>query len=255
MNRRARILPFRLLCAGLLLCVSLVGCGDTCFVIIGIFPNTSSSNPPSCKLGAGGGTVNIRVNSELASSATPIVPNLQHIFVTLRGIDVHPSALAADDSPDWQKLAPELEDQPVQIDLMASPSAGSNSCARGLIARTFVRADTYRQVRLRLISNQPAADERLPQHNNCANVGFNCVVAKNGQTYPLALENDSNELRISPDRIAGGSFNVLPDAEIQLSIAFNPFSSLASPAGDAVRISPIFSVDTVQSCDSPSPLQ
>jgi hypothetical protein len=255
MNRRARNHPFRLLCAGFLLCVSLVGCGDTCFVIIGIFPNTSSSNPPSCKLGAGGGTVNVRVNSELASSGTPIVPNLQHIFVTLRGIDAHPSALAVEDSSDWQELAPELENEPVQIDLMASPSAGSHSCDSSLIAKTFVRADTYRQVRLRLIPNQPAADERLPQHNNCANVGFNCVVAKNGQTYPLALENDPHELRIPSDRIVGGSFNVLPDSEIQLSIAFNPFSSLASPAGDAVRIAPVFSMDSAGSCNSPLPLR
>jgi hypothetical protein len=124
-----------------------------------------------------------------------------------------------------------------------------------LIAKTFVRADTYRQVRLRLIPNQPAADERLPQHNNCANVGFNCVVAKNGQTYPLALENDPHELRIPSDRIVGGSFNVLPDSEIQLSIAFNPFSSLASPAGDAVRIAPVFSMDSAGSCNSPLPLR
>jgi len=251
MTRSTRILPFRLLCAGLLLCVFLVGCGDTCFVIVGIFPDMSTNNPPTCKLGAGGGTVNVRINSVSPSPAGPMAPNIQHLFVTLRGIEAHPSAFASGDSPDWRQLAPELENQPIQIDLMAPPSSDGNACARGLVARTFVRADTYRQVRLQLISNQPAADERLPQHNNCALSGFNCVVAKNGQTYPFALENDSLDLRITSDRIAGGSFNVLPDAEIQLIIAFNPFSSLASPAGDAVQISPIFSVDSVESCDSP----
>lgn len=255
MIRRANSFPFRLLCAGFLSCVSLLGCGDTCFVITGIFPEMSPSNPPSCTLGTGSGTVNVHVNSALASSDAPIVPNLQHVFVTLRGIDAHPSALATEDSPGWQKLAPELENQPVQIDLMASPSAGSDSCARGLIARTTVRADIYRQVRLRLVPNLSAADERPPLHNNCTGAGFNCVVAKNGQTYPLALENDSHELRISSNRIAGASFNVLPDAEIQLSVVFNPFSSLASPSGDAVQISPVFSVNSADSCNSPAPLQ
>jgi len=248
-------LPVRLLCAGFLLCVSLVGCGDTCFVITGIFPEMSPSNPPSCTLGTGSGAVNVHVNSALASPDAPIAPNLQHIFVTVRGIDAHPSALATEDSTDWQKLAPELENQPVQIDLMASPSSDAKACARDLIARTTVRADTYRQFRLRLTSNLPATDERLPQHNDCANGGFNCVVAKNGQTYPLELENNSHELRIAADRIAGGSFNVLPDTEIQLSIAFDPFSSLASPSGDAVRIAPVFSVDSADSCNSPAPLQ
>jgi hypothetical protein len=255
MTRPWQNLPVRLLCAGFLLCVSLVGCGDTCFVITGIFPEMSPSNPPSCTLGTGSGTVNVHVNSEPASSDAPIAPNLQHIFVTLRGIDAHPSALATEDSPDWQKLAPELENQPVQIDLMASPSLDAKACARGWIARASVRADMYRQVRLRLLSNQPASDEPVPQHNNCAGAGFNCVVAKNGQTYPLALENDGHELRIASDRIAGGSFNVLPDTEIQISIAFNPFASLAVPAGDAVQIAPIFSMDSAGSCNSPAPLQ
>jgi hypothetical protein len=44
---------------------------------------------------------------------------------------------------------------------------------------------------------------------------------------------------------------VLPDAETDLSIAFDPYSSLAAPTGDAVQITPVFSVETAVECDSP----
>src|SRR5579862_6828357 len=120
---------FLLLCgACLLLCFVLIGCGDTCFVITGIFPNTTSTtNPLTCNLGAGNGTVTVGINSVRPSSVAPMSPNLEHVFITLRGIEAHPSALADEDSPDWQELAPELASEPVQIDLMAATDS-SASC-------------------------------------------------------------------------------------------------------------------------------
>lgn len=234
--------------ACLLLCFVLIGCGDTCFVFTGIFPNaTSATNPPTCNLGAGNGTITVGINSVRPSSIAPMSPNLEHVFITLRGIEAHPSALAAEDSPDWQELAPELASEPVQIDLMNTSGSGA-SCAPSLTRKATVRAEEYRQIRLRLVSDQPTAGDPLPKQNNCGGGSFNCVVDMNGYTHTLVLKNGERDLLITSDHIADGSFNVLPGTETQLSIAFEPYSSLATAVSDAVQVLPVFSAETAAGC-------
>jgi Domain of unknown function (DUF4382) len=247
-----RFLP---LCgASLLLCFLLIGCGDTCFVITGIFPNTTSTtNPPTCNLNGGIGTITVGINSVRPSPVAPMSPNLQHVFITVRGIEAHSSALAAEDSPDWQELAPEFATEPVQIDLMATAVSGV-SCASRLTRKSIVRASVYRQLRLRLVSDQAAPGDPLPQHNECSGSGFNCVVDTNGHAHALALKNGAHDFLITSSRITEGSFNVLPDTETNLSIVFDPYSSLAAATGDAVQIMPVFSAETAVACDSPPSL-
>jgi hypothetical protein len=177
-------------------------------------------------------------------------PNLQHVFITLRGIEANPNSVAAEDSPDWQELAPQLATEPVQLDLMATTVPGV-SCASRLTRKTTVPASVYRQIRLRLVSDQAASGDSLPLHNECSGSGFNCVVDKNGRAHALALKNGARDLLITSDRIADGSFNVLPGMETNLSIAFDPYSSLAAATGYAVQITPVFSVETAAACDSP----
>jgi hypothetical protein len=240
--------------ACLLLCFLLIGCGDTCFVITGIFPNTTSTtNPPTCNLGAGNGTITVGINSVRPSPVTPMSPNLQHVFITLRGIEANPNSLAAEDSPDWQELASELATEPVQIDLMAATAPGP-SCASRFTHESTVRASVYRQIRLRLVPDQVAAGDPQPKHNECSGPNFNCVVDTNGHAHALALKNGAHDLLISSDRITDGSFNVLPNTETNLSIVFDPYSSLASATGDAVQIMPVFSAETAVPCDSPPSL-
>jgi hypothetical protein len=197
------------------------------------------------------GTITIGVSSISASSVAPMAPNLRHVFVSIRGVEANPEALATEASPDWQELAPELASEPVQIDLMAT-SVSDTSCSSRFTRKAAVRSDVYRQVRLRLIPDQPHAGAPQPPHNECAGMGFNCVVDTNGLAHPLALKSGASDILIAPDRIADGSFNVLPESETHLSIVFDPYSSLAVPAGDAVQINPVFSAEVGASCNSPS---
>jgi hypothetical protein len=251
--RRAKVLRLLLFCSTLLISIPLANCGDVCVSVTGIFSSTTSTtNPPTCKLGTASGTLNLQVNSAPASSSVPMSPNLRHLFITVRGIDAHPSALASDDSPDWQQLAPDLETQPIQIDLMAAAASatGANSCAPNAIRNSRVRADVYRQIRLRLITDPPPANEALPLENRCAGAGINCAVTNDGQIHPLAFATGVQSLRITPQQITNGFFNVLPDTETTLTIAFDPNSSLATPAANAVKIAPEFSVAESAACAS-----
>jgi type 1 fimbria pilin len=66
--------------------------------------HVSITDPPSCKFPNG---------------------DFQHIYVTIRSVQAHTSATADDNTPGWQELAPQLNTQPMQIDLLAE---GQTAC-------------------------------------------------------------------------------------------------------------------------------
>ncbi len=237
----------------LLFCLGLVGCSNYCFVFISNPGGAvaTGSNTPSCQLNSSTGTVGLHVTASFTPSAqaTPTPAAIEHIFVTLRGIEATASAIPNDDSPNWRELAPKLATQPAQLDLLAH---NNDSCDRnqGTFADAAIPADAYRQIRLRFAPNQPATDEPVPEENACGGVGFNCVVTADGRIRPLVLDGPSSQFQISPDHISGGFFRVFPDTRLNLSIEFNSQSSLFIPADEAVRMMPIFTVEPRTSCES-----
>lgn len=241
-----------ILLATLALCVIATSCGDSC--VTGSFNSGGpiSTGSGSCSLNKKSGTLTLRLRSSPAPSGVPTSSNLQHIFVSISGIESHPSAIADEDSPDWKELAPDLAKHPVQLDLLA-PAA--DSCASSVIARTEVPAFVYRQIRLQLVSDHAGTGEARPEENACGAAGFNCAITMNGQVRPLILDGLASELRIAPERIAGGAISVLPDREIDVTIEFHRYSSWAAPAGEAVRLVPVLTADAGEFCDSPGPLQ
>jgi hypothetical protein len=237
----------------LLFCLSMVGCSNYCFVFISN-PGGSvatGSNTPSCQLNSSTGTVGLHVTAAPTpdAQATPAPAAIQHIFVTLRGIEASPSVIPNDDSPDWRELAPHLATQPAQLDLLAHDS---DSCDRNqhTFADVAIPAGAYRQIRLRLLPNQPATDEPVPEENACGSVGFNCVITADGRSRALVLDGPSSQFQISSDRISGGFFRVFPDTAVNLNIEFNPQSALFIPADEAVRVLPAFTVAPQTSCES-----
>ncbi|MGB7750083.1 MAG: DUF4382 domain-containing protein [Candidatus Acidiferrales bacterium] len=239
----------------LLFCLALVGCSNYCFVFVSN-PGGSistSSNTPSCQLNTATGTVSLRVTASPTSSAqaTPLPTTIQHIFVTLRGIEATPSTIPNDDSPNWRELAPQLASQPEQLDLLAQCA---ESCEQNTFGDVAVPADAYRQIRLRLSPNQPATDEPLPEENACGSAGFSCVITADGVIRPLVLDILSSQFQISSDHISGGFIQVLPDAAINLNIEFNPQSSLFFPVNNAVRLVPTFTVVPQASSESTAAL-
>jgi hypothetical protein len=137
--------------------------------------------------------------------------------------------------------------QPLQIDLMARSEDPSSPRVFG---ETVVQAGVYTQVRLRLVPNQPTAGEPVPEKNACGSASFNCIVAVDGSIRPLVLDGRDVQIRIPPEYIAGGFFYVLSDTNTDLTIQFNPYSSIATLVDDAVRLAPVFTVHSEFSSDS-----
>ncbi|HEV3481826.1 MAG TPA: DUF4382 domain-containing protein [Candidatus Acidoferrales bacterium] len=191
------------------------------------------------------GNVRLSLNSSLAPDAASEPPSGQHIFVSLRGVEALAVPLAGEDSPEWQEMAPELATRPVQIDLLAR---AGDSCGTSSLGDATIPQGLYNQVRLRLVPNQPKRNEPVPDENACGPTGFNCVVAEDDMVRPIVW-GETLELRVPAERIEGGFFRVLPGADIHLAIEFDPRSSMAVPAGDAVRLFPTFSVSQQVPCE------
>jgi hypothetical protein len=251
--RRAKRTSHAHFFAILLFCLSFVGCGNYCFVFVSN-PGGSvstSSNTPSCQLNTSTGTLSLRITASPTpdTQATPTPSTIQHIFVTLRGIEATPSAIPNDDSPNWRDLAPQLSTQPQQLDLLAH-CADACKEQQNTFADVAIPADAYRQIRLRLAPNQLATDEPVPEENACGSVGFNCVITADGEIRPLVLDNTSSQFQISSGQISGGFFRVLPDTAVNLKIEFNPRSSLFFPVNETVRLVPAFTVEPQTSSES-----
>jgi hypothetical protein len=182
-------------------------------------------------------TVSMQITSSLPPPAPEGQPRIQHIFVTLRGIEANPDATADENSPDWQELAPNLSKEPVQIDLLSRPA---DSCEPNISARVSVPADAYRQLRLRLSPNQPDTTDPALQQNFCGSAAFNCVVTSDGNIKPLVLDRDLSQIQISSAQITTGFFRISPQSPLNLKIEFNPQSSHFIPIDSAVQLVPVF---------------
>src|SRR5271154_1215687 len=125
--------------ATLLLSLALIGCDtNSCILIVsdpGGGGGTISGNGPSCSLSTT--TVSMSITSSLPPPEPEGQPRIQHVFVTLRGIEANPGATADEDSPDWQELAPNLAKEPIQLDLLAR---SGDSCEPNISARVSVPA-------------------------------------------------------------------------------------------------------------------
>jgi hypothetical protein len=246
--RRSITVSRKLFLITLLLPLSLIGCDtNSCILIVsdpGSGGGTISGNGPNCSLGTT--TVSLRINSSLAPSAGND-SNIQHVFVTLQGIEANPSATADENSPNWQELAPNLAKEPIQLDLLARTGG---SCEPNISARVSVRADAYRQLRLRLSPNQPDTTDPVLQQNSCGSAAFNCVVTFDGNIKPLVLDREPSQIQISSQQITSGSFRIFGDAPVNLKIEFNPQSSHFIPTDSVVQLVPVFTAAAQSPCES-----
>jgi hypothetical protein len=219
----------------------LTGCNNACFTFTSNPPagtiNIKATDPsPTCTLTKVNGAVRLTVQTVPMCNSCSGSGRIQHIFVSIRGIEVHPGTPAEDDSSDWHELAPQFTKRPLQVDLARDTADRVVRELSGEIVA--IPAGIYRQVRIRFVPNQSPAEDQLPERNACGGLRFSCVVMGNGRTQPLLLDGGSPELRITSDRIEGGSFLVAPDTDTDLTIELTLVWGLFSSADQGLRLFP-----------------
>ena len=225
----------------LLFVFGLAGC-NTCVTFTSNPPTGTlgivASDPrPVCNLPKMNAAVRPQLAAEPVCSSCVSSGQVQHIFLSIRGIELNSSATARDDSPDWQELLPaELEQKPLQIDLMEGKADHAVQVPFGKTA--LVPAGIYRQLRLRLVPNQTADEDRLPEKNPCGHGRFNCVVMTDGSIQPLLLDDASPELRITSDGVEGATLLFPPDTETDLLIELKFVWEWYSSADKGIHLLP-----------------
>ena len=205
------------------------GCGDTC--VSGFFNNSFqidiTSPASACKLTKTKGAIRTAVvRLPSCETCTPSA-RVEHIYVTVRSVQIHPSALADQNSPDWVEIAPQLADEPRQTDLIGS------SEAEILAESTTIPVGSYRQVRLEFLSDPATDDGQVPGKRKCGATLRNCIVMGDGRVDPVRWPGDVPELLITGESMEGGALVVLPDTMMALRISLEPqqvfFSSGSEP--------------------------
>jgi hypothetical protein len=215
------------------LAILLAGCNDTCFSFTSNPPtgtiNIKAGDPrQTCMFTKANGTVRVLAHAATPCSSCPPSTRVAHLFVSLRGIEIRAEAVAEDTASDWQELMPPLVGEPLQFDLMSTGASRGTRLQLG--EGVIIPADTYRQLRLRLVPNQPTSDDPVPQSNACGATGFNCVVLEDGRIYPFRFGGASSEIAITSEAMADGFVLIPPDSDSNLVIELKaawPFPSLS----------------------------
>jgi len=222
-------------CAAMFTAIALTGCGDSCFVG---FSNNGNGGlivkvanpPPSCSLSQVHGAMSVvALKSSLCETCTAAT-RVEHVFVTLRGIQLRLGASEDARSPNWLELAPHLAKEPRQIDLMG------NSMPIILAESANVPAGSYREVRLQFFDGSPASAEELPAVNACGETRWNCIVMADGHVERLRLPGDAPELLIPSQSIDDDSVVVLPDARVDLQLSLEPHQGYYISSSEGWRL-------------------
>jgi hypothetical protein len=221
-------MPLGVLVALVAVALTLVNCGTSTFtgqVNNGMATvNVSISDPPSCSPPAG---------------------NFKSVFVTIRAVQAHISATADDSSPGWVELVPELNAQPVQVDLLNLPANGA-CLLKQLGSNTNLPAGDYQQIRLLLADN--ASSSAVPSSNACAALGqvFNCVVTSSNNTSELQLSSQAKTgLKIPPGQVVGGPIHVAAGQSVDINVDFNACASIIPEGNGKFRLKPTLTAGVV----------
>ena len=182
----------------------------------------SISDPPSCKNPNG---------------------SFEHVYITVDSVQAHIDPNATDSSSGWQELAPQLANQPMQIDLF---SAAETNCILAQLGSASLPVGSYQQIRLLLVSNAPGASDAVPSNNACAGNGYNCVVLNDGSIHELQLSSQANSgLKIPPGQIVGGPIQVSAGQSIDVNIDFNACASIVEEGNGKFRLKPTLTAGQV----------
>jgi hypothetical protein len=163
--------------------------------------------------------------------------------VTVTRVRAHISSTANPDDSGWIDLV-DLRSTPKQIDLL---SIGDTSCTLATLGSTTgLPPGNYQQIRLYLLSNNPAAGEATPQPNNCGANGYNCARLEDGSVKTLLLSSeDKTGIKIPPGQIAGGAIKIDAGQTADLNIDFSACQSILRQGNGQFRLKPTLHIGEV----------
>ena len=219
---RTRNLLLGITAAALALIVLLLACGGGG----GSGPGRGAGSPA---------TVSVTLSDPATCSASSSGP-YSNVWVTITDVQIHTSATAPDNDPNWVDLTPSLKNSPQQVDLLA---AASNQCFLATLGtNSSLLPGTYQQIRIIL-----ADSTNNLANNHCGTAGANCVILSPPNTpapQALSLSSESRTgIKIPSGQIAGGKFTVNSGDTKDLNINFDTCASIVAQSTGQFRLKPV----------------
>jgi len=202
--------------------LALASCGNSCFIAYSNNGNggvivKGGDPPPTCGLNQTQGMVRVTAERVAPCENCNSSAKVEHLIVSLRGIQLQAVPDAADPQPDhWIDLAPLFVAHPRQFDFVGD-SSGS------LAENVSFPAGPYRALRLQFSSDSGDALEP----SLCGPTIHNCAVLADGQIVPLAPEYSELLLPAAED---GAALLVLPGSTTEIRIQLGALGLGWSPA-------------------------
>jgi hypothetical protein len=200
------------------------GCGNSCVVGYSVNGNggvivKAGNPPPVCTLNQAQGMVRAAMVKIPVCVDCTSVSQVQHFFVTLRGIQIHSEGGDGGGSG-WVDLAPGLAASPRRFDLVG------DSLLEPTVTAAIVTAGSYDMLRLEFTSEEALSQQEgdLGQSQWGAEAS-NCVILGDGRIEPLSFAGDTTELHMQLTKEAKPLL-VLPDSTTELQIQLGARQSL-----------------------------
>jgi hypothetical protein len=232
-----RMTPF-LICVGLIFIGFLVAGCNSCF--LGVI--NSSNNPPMMITGNPPlacsqlqPVAHVNAIAHLAQACTGCSTSRQvtHVHLFLSGMELHPDAVTAENSPEWQELAPDWARQPQWVELGEDPNL--NVAALPLKLAGQIPAGTYHQLRLRLAQPSSRHTEEPHGESPCFSVDASCVVTADGSFHALQTLDGNPYLRVE----ATSPIDLHTDQPNLLHIELRPEWALQNPSNGFLDLMPL----------------
>jgi hypothetical protein len=194
---------------------ALCGCGDWCFsgdINRGSGGSNQTTVGTNCWSTQRNGTVKAAaLKSPVCNGCAPAT-DVQHVFVTLRGMQLHANTMNVPSDADWTELAPQLANLPRQIDLIG------DSSPEILAENAHVPAGYYREIRLQFFEDSPSIPGGATGESACGKTRWNCLVHADGTIETLRWPGDAPELVIPLESIHSNSMVVLANTQTNLQL-------------------------------------
>jgi hypothetical protein len=214
------------------------GCNNSCFVGVINPPNNSfmvsvSNPPPPCSLAQPKLAIKIVAHLVPTCSFCSSSRQVTHVHLLLSGMELHPSAVADEDSSDWRELVPDWARQPQWVDL--GEDLGSGEVALPLKETDQISVGTFYHLRLRLAHLSFQHSEQLRSASPCSSLDSSCVVTADGSLYQLQTLVGHPYLRVetsSPIDLRTSQLN-------RLRIELRPEWALQIPSSGVLDLVPL----------------
>jgi hypothetical protein len=146
------------------------------------------------------------------------------------------STANAQDNSAWVDLTPNLNANPVQVDLLGLPT---NNCFLAMLgSQTQIPAGSYQQIRIILMDNNHG---NAITGNKCQGNDANCIVlAADNSVHTLLLSSEAQTgLKIPSGQIAGGQFTVAAGQTADIDLDFNSCASIVITGNGQYRLKPV----------------